>query len=240
MIRKGHPIPEELKPLARSTYDRFLSQVLPPSAASQIQGMFGRISSDWMSMNVRQRLQAFNGLHDELFADFFPKAECRTTFGRVRFTASFHSDDWSIRFSENYFQNPFQRVFKTWLHESYHAFLHFLSLRARFSEAAGVIKVPPQVRQIAQQYPLADTQANSPAILLAEKNLLGMMDRSMTYQKQGWGLDSYYLNVEIVVETLCEITFKRLLPGVPYRRSYRSAEEYIRRRQQGLPPVEAY
>jgi hypothetical protein len=137
--------------------------------------------------------------------------------------------------------------------------LYFLSLRLDPGLAADILHVPAQVVQIAKQTPIAKTDLI--VLTLAKRNLIGMMDRTLnsmdtgmsssairigseyrvtnTNPMRGVGWDSYYLNVEINVENLTEVTFKKLLPGITYRRSYTTADEYIKRRMNGVAPIYA-
>lgn len=239
MIIQGKPVPDELKPLHPNIYRDFVRQILHPDILSAIQAHIRSISADWQVYTPNQQIAILDTCQDILFNALIPKPDCRLTFGRVRFTASFHTDDWSIRFSENYFrQRPFHKTFKTWLHESFHGLLNFFSLRVGNTSAPNVVKAPRHIQQIALQYPLPPHQQS--ARLIAEKNLLGIMDRYLSHTDRHWaGLDSYYLNVEIVVENLTEYVFRAILPQASFQRSYRTAEDYIAFRMAGGPPIKA-
>lgn len=233
---KGRPIPPELQPLDLNIYQEFLGQFLTPELTTKTQRLIKNINSDWNYLQATEKVKYLDKLQELLFNDLIPRPNCQITFARKRFAASFHIDDWSIRFSEDYFRSPLHLIIKTWLHESYHAFLNFLSLRENYVNAIKVIKAPVRITQVARQYPLPDDQKN--AKTLAQRNLLGMMDRYMTYTQKDWvELDSYYLNVEIIVEDLTELTFNILMPGIRYNRSYQTSTNYINRRFSGIAPT---
>lgn len=233
---KGRPIPPELQPLDINIYQDFLGQFLTSELVKTTQRLINNINSDWNYLQATEKIKYLDKLQDVLFNELIPKPVCQLTFARKRFAASFHIDDWTIRFSEDYFRNRLDMIFKTWLHETYHAFLNFLSLRENYSEALKVIKAPANITQLARQYPLPADQTN--AKIFAQRNLLGMMDRYMTYTQKDWvELDSYYLNVEIIVEDLTELTFNKLIPGIRYFRSYQTSSDYINRRLSGIAPA---
>ena len=237
-ILQGRPVPPELMPLSEGVYQSFLAQVLVAREVQQARELLGRLSPDWAVLSSEQKLSGFDRLQDILFSELIPKPQCTLTFSRVRYAATFHQTEWAIKFSENYFQKPLAPVFKTWIHESYHGLLHFLSLRLNPQSAVEVIKPPAQIAELARQYPLSDD--GSAVALIAGRNLLGMLDRYLTYRERDWGaLDSYYLNVEIIVEDLTVRTFRALLPSSAHRRSYPTAETYIQRRLSGVPPARA-
>ncbi|MDX1918069.1 MAG: hypothetical protein SFT81_02875 [Candidatus Caenarcaniphilales bacterium] len=240
MLFKDKPIPPELVPLEGKIYEQFTSLFLSEKVLESLRMRTTNISRDWLYLNPTQKLAWLDGIYDLIFVDFFPKPACKQTFARVRFSASFHHDDWTIRFSQNYLEREhFHKIFKTWLHESFHAFLNFLTLRHDPSTQS-VIRAPKMVLDLARRYPL-DTRNEIAVLEITERNQIGLMDRHLTYQEKFWvGLDSYYLNVEINVENLTELTFKKIFPGQPYQRSYRTAQEYIERRMSGYAPVYAY
>ncbi|HEY9886270.1 MAG TPA: hypothetical protein V6C96_03310, partial [Vampirovibrionales bacterium] len=238
----------------------FVSMLINNQNLSQVQSKIKFAREEWSYLGAQQRINLLNELHESCFKYCFPRPDCKTTFSRVRFTATFHSNDWSMRFSENFFQShPFDQSFKTWIHESFHAFLHFSSLRINLEVASDVLSPPKNIIDLARRSTLRDD--GSTLAKLAKKNLLGMIDRQIgntnSYSQRrsvrigneiftpksqapsmaGMGLDSYYLNVEITTENLTEALFKRLLPGFPFRRSYATPEEYIQRRLSGQAPV---
>jgi len=239
MLIRGKPVPKELEPLSLSVYQNFLAEVFPFNDLGTLQAKFRNYVQDWLEIDLQGRLELLDSFHSLLFADFFPKTPTSMTFNRKRFSATFHGKEWAIKFSQNYFtKRPFDYIFKTWIHESYHAFLNFLSMRLDPSQAAGVMFPPGQVLSIARAHPL--TVSDDAARKLAEKNLLGAMDRYLTYTDRHWaGWDSYYLNVEIIVDDLGQLSFQKLVPELVYRRSYRTASEYINMRLSGYPPVKA-
>ena len=238
MLIQGKPVPPELKPLSIETYKKFLLEILTSEVLFRIQQHIKETLSSWLVLNNKEKEEVLNECQGILFREFIPKPVCRTTFDRVRFSATFHPNDWSIRFSESYFRRDFAEVFKTWLHESYHALLHFLSLRLDSQDAAKIISPPQQIIFIAMQYPISERDKE--AYVLAGRNLLGMTDRYMTYTEKNWaGWDSYYLNVEIIVENLTQMTMERIFSGYKFGRSYATAEDYIKRRLSGVPPIKA-
>jgi hypothetical protein len=259
-IQQGKPLPPELVPLSMEQMRYFVDLNVPLRAILAARDHASRLQSEWVYMNNETKIKLIEKFFDILFLNSFPKPIHKVTFSRLRFTATFHSEDWSMRFSENHFaQDSFEKTFKVWIHESYHAMLHFYSLRVNLPIAADVFSPPPQVIQMAQQYKMPDD--GSVTVIIAKRNLLGMIDRSigggvggnyrsvrigdrMTMVSSpntmgGVGWDSYYLNVEINVETLTEITFKKIFPNYMFRRSYVTAEEYIQRRLSGVAPIYA-
>ena len=65
--------------------------------------------------------------------------------------------------------------------------------------------------------------------------------QSKSFEQKGIsGMDSFYLNVEINVENLEELTFRKLFPGLKFQRSYKTAEQYIKNREEGQSPFYAH
>lgn len=257
-IQKDKPLPPELVPLDRTLFMAFADEMLPSKSISQVREQISRIQPEWQYIDLNNRLRLLDGLHNIMFGYHCPKPTCQLTYSRVRYVASFHSEDWSMRFSENFFQEyTFEQTFKTWIHESSHAVLHFSGLRVNPTVAADVLNPPLQVVNLARQLP--QVPHDSALGQIARRNLLGMIDHSMgqihprNYRSvrigdrafmagasnpmAGTGLDSFYLNVEINVENLTEILFKKVFPNVIFRRSYVTAEEYISRRRNGIGPA---
>jgi hypothetical protein len=232
VIQKDKPLPPELVPIRPEVYRAFLDQVLPAEAISTIRVQINKVRSEWSYFDASIKINVLSNFHDALFASFFPKPSVQKTFARLRFAATFHPGDWSVRFSENFLTHSFDNVFNVWLHESYHGFLHFLSLRLSLEAATDTLHPPSDICEIARKYPLA--MNDLVPVTLAKRNLLGSADRGLF---GGRGLDSYYLNVEISVETLTELTFKRIFPYAQYKRSYKTADEYIKGRMNGGAPI---
>ncbi len=238
MLIKGRPIPDELKPLDIGLYNSFLEEIFTEKAKLDLLQYIQKVQADWNVFSVNDRLRILENCYEILFLNFIPKPTYKLTFSRVRFTATFHYDDWSIRFSQNYFERNFSAILKTWFHETYHGLLHFLSLRINMSSATTVINPPKDILMIAKKYPLSPD--NKAACMFAERNLIGMIDRHLTHTERYWaGLDSYYLNVEIIVENLTIMSMKKIFPNMNFQRNYNTAEEYINLRMQGHPPLKA-
>ncbi|MDJ0625946.1 MAG: hypothetical protein QNJ31_06235 [Candidatus Caenarcaniphilales bacterium] len=262
LLQPGKPIPKELLPLNKTQVQGLVDHLLTTQVIQNVQNQLALYKSEWSYLDNNRKLSFLDNLHSFIFGNLFPRPVSKVTFSRVRFTASFHSEDWSMRFSENFFTKySVEQIFKTWLHESYHAFLHFSGIRLNPGVAVDVFAPPRQVIELARKMPIRDD--GSIFIQLIKRNLLGCIDRSVgqvdttrtvrsvrlgdniftprsSYQSMaGTGLDSYYLNVEINVENLTEMTFKKVAPYAPFRRSYVTAEEYIRKRLNGEGPVYA-
>ncbi len=237
LILRGKPLPAELEPLRPIDYEQLFAKYFLPARLAPIRAELLDLDREWPRLAEAEALACLDDLHGGLFGGIFPAVRSKLTYARVRYSASFHSDGWDLRFSQNHFSANFSNLFKTWLHENFHAFLHFHSLRLNPSQAQRVLQVPAPVLQAASQRgPLV-----LPELLFAEKNLLGMMDRQLTNARTGSvGLDSYYLNVEILTEDLTEKLYLLLKPAFRYQRSYARAQDYIERRFRGLPPVQAY
>ncbi len=261
MLQKGKPIPEDLVPLRPEVTRGFVDLVLAQVDQNEFRNKVNRIQADWRLFDAETKLKILNSFYDVVFARFFPRPDCKTTYNRVDATALFRANLWAMYFTEGFLNSPFDQVFKTWLHENYHAFLHFLSLRLDPALAAEAIGAPLHVISTAKKYPLSKNDLVP--VTFAKRNLIGTMDRALGTQAgggryraarigdqyisissvanpmAGTGWDSYYLNVEINVENITELTFRRLLPNAQFRRSYRSAEEYIKLRMEGVAPVYA-
>ncbi|MDX1921089.1 MAG: hypothetical protein SFU25_10190 [Candidatus Caenarcaniphilales bacterium] len=262
LIQRGKPIPEELLPINPSLISQFVDSIIPAKSLNLIKTKVIRMQPEWAYLDVNMRLNTLNMFYEDIFGSLCPKPTSKITFSRVRYTASFHSEDWSMRFSENFFvSNTFEQTFRTWLHESFHSFLHFSSLRLNPSVASDVFSPPSLILDTARKNPLK--LDSSTLVLLAKRNLLGVLDRSLGQMNPvssarsvrlgddifsvgsagssmtGTGLDSYYLNVEINVENLTDITFKKFFPYSTLKRSYARAEDYIRNRLNGMAPVYA-
>ena len=53
-----------------------------------------------------------------------------------------------------------------------------------------------------------------------------MIDRYLTQTERHWaGMDSYYLNVEIIVENLAIMSLKKIFPYMNFQRSYNTAKD---------------
>ena len=268
-IQQGKPIPDELQPLSAEVYNSFFSQTFKPTVFQEANQLFSRNRTEWAYMQKEARINFLQDLHLILFPSLVPLPITEITYDRIRFVATFHSDDWSMRFSGNYFKEyNCEQVVKVWIHETFHAILHFASLRLNPEIAIGVLIPPVQIIDLAKQK--GNLNPKSSLLPIAKRNLLGMLDRSMgntAYQHNnspnrtravliknefstnliplqgqyanllGIGLDSYYLNVEINVENLTEILFKKLIPIGLFRRSYPAAQEYIKRRLAGIAPA---
>jgi hypothetical protein len=261
-IQRGKPIPAELLPIDHFRLVQLVDTLFPSVASSSLRDKISRLQPEWNYMSADMRINALNLFFEDLFISHCPKPFTRLTFSRVRFTASFHSEDWSMRFSENFFlSNSFDSTFRTWLHEMFHAFLHFCSMRLNPSIAADLLSPPSSILEAARRKPLR--QDHSALAEVAKKNLLGILDRSVGQSNQtgqyraarfgdsiftpgqsanhstGTGLDSFYLNVEILVEDLTEIAFRRFFTYTGTRRSYATAQDYIQRRLNGMAPTYA-
>ncbi len=268
-IQPGKPIPDEVKPLSSEIYQSFFAQTFKPIAFQEATQLFSRTRTEWAYMSKESRISFLQDLHLALFPSLAPLPITEITYDRIRFVATFHSDDWSMRFSGNYFKEyNSEQVIKVWIHESFHAILHFASLRLNPEIALPVLIPPAEIIDLAKQK--GNLNPQSSLLPIARRNLLGMLDRSMgntAYQHSnssgktravllkgelstsvfpvygeytsliGAGLDSYYLNVEINVENLAEILFKKIIPTASFRRSYPSSQEYIKRRLAGMAPA---
>ena len=256
MLQKGKPIPEELQPPRPEVYKEFVAQIFDQETIQEFRDQALRVQTDWNYFNAQNKLNLLKTFHEILFADFFPMPASKTTYNRVDAAALFYSSEWSMSFTENFLKQNFDLVFKVWLHESYHGFMHFLSLRLNYTTAAEVIQAPPAILNLARQYPIPPQEKI--AITLAKRNLIGTLDRANSQgptapvdgmrvsvnsgymdlkSRAGMGWDSYYLNVEILVENLTEVSFKALLPNARFRRSYTTAEKYIQKRLNGIAPA---
>jgi hypothetical protein len=59
------------------------------------------------------------------------------------------------------------------------------------------------------------------------------------FDRGGISIDSYYINVEILVDNFAERLFKKLFPGITYGRGYAKSENYINQRLSKSPPESA-
>lgn len=230
---KGHSeFYKDLLPLREELFKQFLDIFLTPEIIQSAQQRILRIKSQWPELLPEERLRALGGFHAIIFANLFPEPQSRLSFDRLSAAATFHSDQWQIVFSQTEILHDFDEVFGVWLHESYHGLLNFLSLRLKPHVAQRVICALPLVYKIALAYPL-DINDLVP-VTFAKRNLLGFIDRSKASPCHNlFGMDSYYLNVEINVDSLAEHTFQRVLPNSCYRRGYNKPNEYIKRRLNG-------
>lgn len=257
-IQQDNPLPPELMPLDRRYYLTLAEDLAPVKVIQLLREKIARLQPEWGYFDANTKLKLLEGLHENLFGRHVPQPQCKLTFSRVRFTALFYCEDWSMRFAENFFvQYTFEKAFRTWLHEDIHALFHFAGLRLNPVVAADVLNPPLTIVNMARQ--MGHLPDSSPLFLMGKRNLLGMIDRSMNHitprnyrsvrigdhsfmagstgSLAGAGWDSYYLNVEISVENLTEVLFKKVFPNVLFHRSYVTAEEYIRRRKQGIGPA---
>jgi hypothetical protein len=259
MIQKGKPIPTDLIPIEDWVYENFLNQVFNSQSLNSARHKISSILPEWNYLDNHSKVKYLDSFHETFFTKFFPKPVCKLTFSRVRFAATFHANDWCMQFSENALSHNFEPIFAVWLHESYHAFLHFLSLRLLTEDSTEILNPPQAVIQIATKYPLAKNDLVP--VTFAKRNLIGMLDRSLGQNSggkyiaarignetinhsnanpmTGIGWDSYYLNVEIIVENLTEASMKKILPQYRYKRSYVNSQEYIKRRLNGIAPAYA-
>lgn len=256
MLQKGKPIPEELQPPRPEIYREFIQQIFDQEIIQKFRTQSIKAQTDWNYFNAQTKLSLLCSFHEVLFVDFFPMPESKTTYNRVDAAALFYSSLWSMSFTENFLKQHFDLVFKVWLHESFHGFMHFLSLRLNYEAAAEVIQAPEHVLSLARKYPLPMEERI--AITLAKRNLIGTLDRANSQgpaapalgmhaslnsgymelkSRAGIGWDSYFLNVEIPVENLTEIGFKVLLPNARFQRSYTTADKYIQKRLNGIAPA---
>lgn len=182
----------------------------------------------WSVLTVKQRLDFLHNLHSKLFANCFPVAKL-SVISSSSYIGAFYPWLWEIKFEESSFATAnFDYCFGVWLHESFHAFLNFMSLCSHNKATNLILKPPTTINHTAQQLIILPT--NQPAYDIARRNLIGH------YGMLGFSKDSHYINVEIMVDYLAELLFKRFLPQRAYLKGYAYCKDYLSKRKRDTSP----
>ena len=224
----------DLKPIDKITLKKIIDELFSTLIIQQAQKELEIARQQWNKWTPDQKLVFCEKLYLILYSQYFPKTLFQTTYNSSEFTGLFYCSEWKICFAIGLIN---QGVYKlenfigVFLHESFHAFLFFLSIC--FKPAIGYEKLrPPQsIMQFARKIQI-DTNQNT-LMKIAKKNLLGCFDRGLGHA------DSYFLNVEILTDNLAEFLFYKIFPNRPYDRGYASEEQYIKRRMLGFTPESA-
>ncbi len=224
---------DDLKPIDEMALNWIIDELFPSDVVYKANQKIKSISYRWPKCSFTEKLAFCDSLYEILFSSYFPKPKCVSFHQSHRSAAGlFYSQYWQIELIRDYLERaPFHDLIGVYLHESFHAFLHFLSLCLSPTIASPILWPPYKIIQITNQIKIDSVK---PILFkIAKRNLLGMFDRG------GISIDSYYINVEILVDNFAERLFKKLFPGITYERGYAKSENYINQRLSKSPPESA-
>jgi hypothetical protein len=220
----GNSVPTDLQPLDEKALKQLIDELFPSSVVKVAIEKIFFVIRPWSLCSLKNKLLFYEEMYEILFSSYFPKPLISSNIqNHCNAAGLFFSNHWKIEMITNYLENcSFHDSFGVYIHESFHAFLHFLSLCLLTPVASDVLCPPIKIIQIANQIKI---DSYRPLLLkIAKKNLIGSLDRDLKR------IDSYYMNVEILVDNLAELLFHKICPGIEYRRGYARWEKYISQR----------
>ncbi|MDX1920004.1 MAG: hypothetical protein SFU25_04625 [Candidatus Caenarcaniphilales bacterium] len=234
----------ELIPLCNADLQKFVLSIFTDQQIEQLKTEINKIKPYWHLTSTEEKLSFFDKAYLILFSKLYPQPKCSIYASQeasnktkklheASFTAVWYSYKWEIKFNDQtFFKSNFEEAFGDWLNESFHGLLDYLSLIVFPSITIKYTSPPYQVIQSARLIDL-NYEDNLIAWKLSRKNLLARIDWAY------FSVDSYYLNMETMVDSLAEITFLRIYPSQRYRRGYERPMNYIQKRYKGECPMKA-